>query len=256
MRYFKDIYGAPGPIVELVPVYDATSLSDGALIMQGTTDPDSNADHGVAFVVATTGSSAEAVDSLGIIQGITGDYGQAVTVTTLPDTAAPPYLRAIVNPGAVYLAEYAQADTMAVASTSTTTITVTSLEDDIDIGWVFIVTTAVTGNAYNLRQLTASAAGSATMDAALSGGNETSGTAIKILPVNHRLTKLNTAATGLGTDAAAGSCVALHIKENWIAGDGTTLVPLRAANHRNTNWNANTKLFAEIVQLDHVFKNT
>lgn len=262
MRWFYDMYGAE-PIERYVPVYDAALIDLGELVMQGTTDPDSGADHGVAFVTAVTGSNAEAVDALGISlmsRSTTGPNptinGDTVSVATLPDVANPPYNKCIVNPGAVYLAEYDQADTMAVASTSTTTVTVTSLEDDIDTGWIFMVSATVSGNDANLRQLTASASGSATMDSALTGGNETSGTAIKILPVNHRLTKLNAASTGLGTDAAAGSGVALHVVENFVADDGLSFQPLRARKHRGLNLTGNAKFYAAVALLDHVFKNT
>jgi len=261
MRWFHDLYGAE-PIERYVPIYDAALIDQGELIMLGTTDPDSGADHGVAFVTATTASSAEAIDALGISlmkRNTTGPdpliSGDTVSVATLPDVANPPYNKAIVNPGAVYLAEYDQADTMAVASTSTTTFTVTSLEDDIDTAWIFMVTSAVTGDAYNLRQLTASASGSATMDSALTGGNETSGTAIKILPVNHKTSDLNAAGTGLGTNAAIGSGVALTIIENFLRDDGISFQPLRARSHRGLDLTSKAKFFAAIAMLDHIYKN-
>lgn len=256
MEYAYDINGAIEPIVRPVQIYNATSLSDGALMMLGTTDPDSNADHGVAYVVAATASSAEAIDALGILVasgGATNQWGGTETVTNLPDVNAAPYGNCIINPGAVYLAEYDQADTMAVASTSTTTITVTSLEDDIDIGWIFTVTTSVTGDRYNLRQLTASASGSATMDSALAGGNETSGTAIKILPTSHKFTKLNSAGTGIGTDAAVGAGVALVIVSNLVGGSNGARIPLRSRQHRGYNGDAFTRLYGEIAMLDHVY---
>lgn len=262
MKWLYDLYGAE-PIERYVPVYDAALIDIGEMVMLGATDPDSNADHGVAFITAAVASNASCVDALGIsLQKRTTSgpdpaiVGDTVSVATLPDTVNPPYNKCIVNPGAVYLAEYDQADTMAVASTSTTTVTVTSLEDDIDTGWIFMVTSAVTGNDANLRQLTASASGSATMDSALAGGNETSGTAIKILPVNHRLVKLNAEATGIGSDAAAADNVSLHVVENYVADDGISFQPLRARKHRGLNLTNNAKFYSAVAMLDHVYKNT
>lgn len=259
MRYAYDLHHVE-PEIQDVPVYDATQLQDGELIMLGATDPDSNADHGVAFITAQTGSSAEAVDALGIILDRRGETGYttpgphpAVTVTDLPDIADPPYLRAIINPFAVYRAEYDQADTMAVASTSTTTFTVTSLEDDIDIGWIFMVTATVSGNDANLRQLTASASGSATMDSALTGGNETSGTAIKILPVNHQTTDLATDSLGLGTNAAIGTGISLAVMENWMRSDSEPTTRLRAAKHRGLDFTNNARFFSDVILLDHIW---
>ena len=260
MKWMYDLYGAE-PIERYVPVYDSALIAIGELLMLGTTDPDSNADHGVAFVTAFVASSAMCVDALGISlmrRNTTGPdptiVGDTVSVDALPDIANPPYNKAIVNPGAVYLAEYDQTDTMAVASTSTTTVTVTSLEDDIDTGWIFMVSATVSGNDANLRQLTASAAGSATMDSALHGGNETSGTAIKILPVNHKTVDLNAEGTGLATDAAINDCISLTNIENYVADDGLSFQPLRARKHRGLELTGNAKFFSAIAMLDHIYR--
>ncbi len=234
-----------------VPVYDASALAFGELVMLDSADPDSAGGHGVAFITAYTAANTEAIDALGIMQEANS------APTTLPD-AGEEYSLAIVNPFAVYRAEYSQSTTMVVASTSTTTITVTNLEDDIDCGWVYMVAggTGATGNTRALRFLTAAAAGSATMDSALgtteSGGD---GTAIKILPVNHRLTALTTDSLKLLTAAAAGAGVSIHIVENFISPGGMGLTPLRYSTHKATTQASGTKFYADIVLLDHVYNN-
>ena len=123
-----------------------------------------------------------------------------------------------------------------------------------------MVTAAVSGNDANLRQLTASAAGSATMDSALTGGNETSGTALKILPLNHRTTDLTTDGLGLGTNAAIGTGISIHILENWFEDDGIPLQTLAGfsatnilRNNRGLDLSNNAKFFSDIVLLDHVY---
>jgi len=252
MRLSRNWSGAD-TVVRAIQVYNASSISNGALLMLGTTDPDAGADMGIAHVIATTGSSAEAVNSIGIVQGTTDKYGSTVTVSGLPNSSNPPYLNAIVNPDAHYYADYDQTTVFA-ATTVATALTAAGLEDDIDNSWVYFVSAATVGNPFNLRQLTASALGSATMDSSLSGGNEAAGTIIKILKPGHALTALNATATGMRSQAAAGAGVSIRIVENYIDGDGTGLVPLRNAVQRGTKYNANTKFIAEIALLSHLWR--
>ncbi|MBW2086662.1 MAG: hypothetical protein JRI54_11645 [Deltaproteobacteria bacterium] len=252
MRFSYDLAGAE-PIIRDVPLYDASGIANGELVMLGNTDPDSNADHGVAFQTAYESSqAASAVDALGVCQ-------EDITCTTLPDVAteAASYGKVIVNPFAVYLAEYSQAAADDVALTqawSTTTLTLTSLEDDIDCGWVLGSSeSATSGFAGQLRWISASASGSCTLSTAPTTAGTTNDMIVKILPVNHRLTSLNAGATGLLSQAAAGACVSLHIVENFIEADGLSFSPLRRYNHDGLDL-TNARAYAAIVMLDHVYK--
>lgn len=101
-------------------------------------------------------------------------------------------------------------------SVSTTTMTVTSLEDDIDAGYIWVVI----GNGIGeLRYIDASASGSCTLSSAPSTAYDTDTNFAKILPVGHA-TGIPVSATMLST-AAAGS-VQVKVIENWLEfPDGT-----------------------------------
>lgn len=259
MRWSYDLCGAE-PIERFVPVFDAALIDIGELLELGTTGPDSNADQGLSFVTGAT-----FVDVLGIslmARNTSGPDplsnpalpGDTISVAAVYATnaAGPAFNKAIINPFAVYLAEYDQADTMTAASSSTTTFTVTSLEDNIDGGWIFLVTGSPSGNIGSLRFLTASASGSATMDSALPS-TDTGSTAIKILPVHHQLVDPNAASTGLTTTAAANSNAEATIIENWITSDSHPFERLRRPSHAALDSLSNAKFFAELNFTDHVY---
>lgn len=261
MRYHYNLNSPDDePIVRDMPIYDAALLANGELLMKGTTDPDSGADQGIALVTAVTGSSAEAVNCVGILQdsrwnpNVQGIYSQNVAPANVPATATngPFYGKVIINPSAVYLAEYDQADAIAITSTSTTTLTVGSLQDDIDGSFVYFVGTH-TGVTGSLRALTASASGSATMDSALLTTGVGSDTIIRTLRPLSATTNLNAAATGLTTTAAINSGVSLRVVENYMQADNHPFEPLRKATHKGLNSLQKTKLFADVVSINHLF---
>lgn len=245
-RFHYDLTGAD-EIQRDVPVYDASTTAGfvaGEFVMLGNTSP-GTVDNGVAFQTGYESSQAEQmVDGLGILM-------EAVTDGTNASGTSYAYAKAIINPFAVYLTEYDQ-DSAIAFTTSTTTLTLTgTLEDNIDMGWVYVVSSAVT-NAYDLRQLTASASGSATMDSALTA-TETGGTCIKILPVNHRLINLTTGATKILMQAAAGAGISLHIIENYMQSTGRNIAPLRAKTHRAQKLDSGAKFYADICLIDHIY---
>lgn len=256
MRYHYSLVPEDEPILRDMPIYDAALLANGELLMKGTTDPDSNADQGIALVTAVTASSAEAVNAAGILQdsrwnpNAQGVYTTGVAPSNVPATnaAGPKYGKVIINPFAVYLAEYDQADAIAITSTSTTTLTVGSLQDDIDGSFVFFVGTH-TGVTGSLRHIEASAAGSCTMDSALATTGVGSDTIVRTLRPLSKTTNLNAAGTGLSTTDAINSGVSLRVLENYVQADNIPFVPLRKATHKGKNSLQKTKLFADLALL-------
>jgi len=246
-KFHYDVTGAE-PIIRDVPVYDASTtdgFNKGELIMLGNTDPDSAADCGVAFQTGYESSQAEQmVDGLGAIQEDVDD-GTNASGTSFA------YGKCIINPFAIYLVEYDQASSVAFTTSTTTWTFSGTSEDDIDLGWAYVVTSGVT-NAYDLRQITASASGSFTIDSALTA-NETGGTGIKILPVNHQLINLTTDALKLLNQAAAGAGVSLSIVENYISSPGIPIQPLRATSHRAIKVSGGGKFYADVAMVDHIF---
>ena len=264
MKYHYDFYTTE-PIIRDYPVYDATALEYGELLMLGTTDPDSGADESRALVSAFNATAANsAIDSVGILNEET--YGTETGNGVAPSTAyslagGGQFGKVIINPFAIYRAEVDQTDAVAITSTSGTTLTVGSLADDIDGYHVYFVgtTSGVTGS---LRSLLASAAGSATMDSALTTAGTGSDTIIIIPPSFQYAPNLNAEATGLTTDAAApAGATNLRVVQSYIEGTNNVAESLRISNGSGINGLAPTgssnapvtKFWVDIVQKDHLF---
>ena len=257
MNWSYDLCGAE-PIIRDVPVYAAAAgtLNNGTLLMLGTTDPDSNADQGISFITAYAGSNVEAVDALGVLNEKTYETGGTAPTRTPVDTSGVYYGKAVINPFAVYKAQYkdgADDDVAITTGATTTTVTITDLEDDIDAGWLFFPL-ASGGAQGKLRAIATSASGSCTVDSAIT--TTTSDTIIKILPVNHRTTDLSSDGKGLVSAAVIGTGVNLHVIENYINSDVHVKQPLRWATHAGLNATSNAKFFAELCMLNHIYNRT
>ncbi|MFA5234526.1 MAG: hypothetical protein WC390_09020 [Sulfurimonas sp.] len=248
MRFHYDLTGAE-PIVRDVPVYDAASMANGELIMLGTTDPDSAVDMNVSFVTAyVSGSNTEAVDALGIVNE---DFSTAASIDNTPVEGSK-FLKAIINPFAIYLCEYSQGTSDDVAITTggvSTSVTITSIEDDIDAGWIYFPL-AVGGAAGKLRLITAATTNTLTVDSAIT--TTTSDTIIKILPLFHATTNLTTDAKKLHSQAAIGEGVSLRVVENYIEADGIPFKALRYAD-KGKNGLTGVRIYADLVMLDHIY---
>lgn len=207
------------PVIITVPLYSTVDIVQGAAVMPGVT---ADTDLGAAILLTVAGA-----DAIGTLRG---KYTYAATSTGRWLAAGTAYYEQEIELFDQYTPveiEYDQADTMAVASTSTTTVTVTSLEDNIDTSWLYAV--AGTG-AGKLAYLAASASGSATSIS--STGWDSTTTLIKILRPFHPVVKITTAATKIGTDAAAGSWT-VCVLENYFEAPGYGKVRLNPLKHDN-----------------------
>lgn len=239
MEFKSCLDGSPGWVRDF-PVYDATELVIGEALMLGTT---AETDLGAA-ITAYTGSSAEAVDFVGMSM-------EASTPTVLM-SAGGQRKKVQIHPFVVYLIEYDLTTTMAVATytAGTRTITVTSGEDNIDGSWFYTVGGTGSGQ---LAYVDTAAAASYTIDAAFATAIDNTTTLIKILRQGHLLTALNTAATKLKTQAAAGSGVSINIISNWYKDDFSGgLVELDPDTLQAGIANlSNPKFYAEVIFIDH-----
>jgi hypothetical protein len=114
-------------------------------------------------------------------------------------------------------AEYDQADTMAIASmTSTSVVRVTSIENDIDGGWLYCVSGTGAGE---LHYITTDDATDLTLKSVST--YVAADTLIKIPPLFNRLLKLNATYDKIGTDAAAGSWTARVVANKMKTMPGT-----------------------------------
>lgn len=242
MIFHYDLTGA-SEIVRDFPVSGAAAdIVEGAAVIRGAT---MGTDSG--FAVVATGACA---DVLGVLQelhdySVSGDSAQTGLT----------YVRRkiIINPWGVFLAQYDTADDMDVASVSGTTVTITSLEDNIDGGWLLgddgagAYGTGTTGA--RLSYLTASASGSCSTKEDNSAIWTSNTDCIKVLPLLHQLGKVNTAADKLGTDAAAGSGL-IVVLENYLSADGIKREPLDPTKHSGLTL-FNPRIFSDIRFRDH-----
>jgi hypothetical protein len=134
---------------------------------------------------------------------------------------------------------------------STTTMTVTSLEDDIDAGFVYVATGTGVGQ---LRYLTASAAGAATLKSAFTTDLDTTSKFVKILPRFHGLASLNTDGTKLASQAAVGTWKVMVI-DTYIGRGAHRLDQLSPVDNgamRNLDDITGLKFYADIAIRDAV----
>ncbi len=213
--------------------HGGTTRNIGTLLMPGVT---AETDDGVLI----TGATAVA-DAFGILKS---QLASSVTDTDADGTAWNVRPVELLWAARVIRCEYDLTDTLVTASSSGTTITITSLEDNIDSGWIYIVAGDAIGQ---LVYLVTSASGSAVSKTALSPVAAGTDTAIKILPLFHQLAKINSTADKIGTDAAVGSWTILVI-QNWIRRVGT-LEALDPTKHENTGLNSDgsLKFFADLA---------
>jgi hypothetical protein len=263
MKFVYDISGAE-PILRDYPVYDAASLNYGTLLQLGTTDPDVGADEGQALVNAYNATAANSgTNIVGMLNENTYESGGTVPDRVPSTTTGPYYGKVIINPLAIYRGEIslAAADDIAITSTAAATLTVPSLADDIDGCFVYFPLTQ-TGVKGSLRQLIASAAGSATMDSALVTTGGATDTIVIISREFKSPANLGTAGDNfVGSSAAAPEAAVKFIILNRMADLNGGIVPLRYADHSGLNGldlirqGIGPKFFYDVLAVDHLFNN-
>ena len=250
-----------------VPVYDASTLVTGQFLML-----DPTAATAVRFINGYTGDNTEMANSIGTIcetlttSSVISDTADAITtaasttmkaISSVAATVAQGcrYGKVIVNPFAVYLTEYDQTGVALTGAWSTTTLTLTSLENNIAGSYVYSVPASTTaGFAGQLRYVTASSAGSCTVDSAPStAGAATNDKVIRTRPLASKLTSLTSDGLRLSSAAAAPAGTYLVVVENYIGGPYQPLEFLRAQRHKGMKTNPQTKLYADVIQVNNVY---
>ena len=240
MEVFRTLAGNPAFSRDFTVRHGSTTVQAGALVMRGATGEQ---DFGMAIVGAPA-----YVDVIGVLLE---ELLSSVTDSTILGTTDN-RRKVAIAPFGSYLAEYSQAaaDDVAVTSSSSTTITVGSLEDNIDGGFIFV--NAGTASQRELRYLTASASGSATMKSALTTNLTSADSILKILPRLHQLVDLNTASVSVLTAAAAGTG-RLTVVENYIKDVNIPMQPLSPVTHGALTLSSRGKLYAELTLINHAF---
>lgn len=208
--------------------HGGTTMPYGSLVQAGTT-----AETNLGLLIV---ASSAAADTVGVLKQ---QYASTETDSTASGTVWTRKTLEHVAPMYVLDMDYDTSDTMAVASTSSTTVTITSLEDNIDTSWLYAV--SGTGQ-YGVYFIDTSASGSCTTKTAT--GWDSTTTCLKILRLFHQLAKLNTAATKIGTDAAAGSWTCL-ILNNYVLKGGKKF-DLDPTLHNGLTFDAATRIVAQV----------
>lgn len=238
MKFVYDAVSGGGPIVRKYPVFgNASNINVGAAVMRGAT-PGTNQ----PFAILATGALADVIGVIEVTHTSASAADDSNVGGTLYTTRS-----MVINPFAVFRIEYDLTDTMAVASTSGTTVTITSIEDNIDGGYVY----AVSGTGAGRLAFITAADGSTVTTKETTGWDSTT-TLIKILPLWHQLVKLNSTADKIGTDAAAGSGL-VTVLGSYIESDSIPHQPLDPTKHSGlTGLNSlNVKFSADIIFRNH-----
>ena len=187
-----------------------TALVAGALLKRGATPATEN-----GMLIAATASAAHP-DTFGILR----EANAVADDTDVPGTIFKTHPVDILNPGRIVRISYSvlTADIITVTqAVSTTTITLAALEDDIDAGFLYVVSGTGAGQT---NFLTASASGAATLKAAFGTNLDTTSRLIKILPRFHQFGALSADGTSLRSQAGAGLTPIIVIDSHIIRNDG------------------------------------
>lgn len=239
MKFVYDLQGN-SEIVRDLPVFgNGAAINVGAVVMRGAT-PGTNTPF--AILGAPTYP-----DVLGVME----EPHAAVSAGT-DSSVDGVYLtrrKIIINPLAVFRAEYDQSTLLTVASTSGTTVTITSLEDDIDGGWLYAVSGTGLGQ---LQFIATSASGSCTTKTAT--GWDSTTRVIKIHPIFHQLVDLTTTGDKVKSAAGAGTG-SLSVVDVLIEADSIPIQVLNPTVHSGlTGLNSlNVKFYADVVFRNHAF---
>jgi hypothetical protein len=238
MKFLYDLAGGQND-VQKVPVYQggATPLKVGAAVMRGVT---ANTNQAAAIVAA--GALADIIGVLMAASSAT-DFSEAGTANNLT--------KCLVNPFAVFLAEYSQVSgdlVTATSASSSTTLNCTSIEN-IAGGWVYVALGTDIGD---LRYIVSGSSNVLTAKSAPATAWDTTTKFVKILPQFHELVAIMSDGTGLKSTAAAGTGAA-RVLANYMKYDGQDLVQLDATLHDATTGlnSLHAHFFAAIVFLDH-----
>lgn len=193
------------------------AISEGALLMPGVTATDSSAKN-LSVAILADGAAANAIGILAtkklaasandpVVNSGTG----AVTKEPSSSSVGCSYPVDPLLPGCEVAIEYDQTSSgyLAVTSATSTVITITSLEDNIDGSWIYVVSGTGAGQ---LEYAVASASGSITVKSAMTTTLDNTSNIIILRRRFHALHTLSTDRTKLFTGAAAGSCTWVNLK--------------------------------------------
>lgn len=287
MKWSYDLTGAE-PIVKDMPVYDSASISNGELLILGTTafTAGGNAGFGLISAALTTVMTAHGLAAVGIslsnrtTNGAANATPPSLGIPTLqnPEGTFPSVAAAlnvttglfatakvIVNPFAVYRAEVTTADALPIASSSGTTMfTVTGVPVSSFNGAYIYFCASAGPNFGSIRRCISSAtAGTLLMDKAVTNTITTADAVILLSEVNQNPYALSTGSAGTSraitigqTTVASTGATKLRVVDNLIEQNGFQQLRQRVHGQQDfTNAQAKrTKFHQEIMMLNRMFQ--
>ena len=224
-------------IIELPVDGNGSDIQIGALLMRGVTD---EVNRGVAILA--TSAAADAIGILAELHDFSVDGD-----TTMEDGAVlVKHPVEIIKPGDEVFAELADdaSNDVDVASYSNGTVTITSLEDDIDGGWMYVRAGAGVGQVGYIKE---SASGSCVLKSAFTTALDNTSKVLILRPLFHQTVELDSTASKIKSTAAAGN-LPWRILEHLITYDGLEgWKPLDMVNHHNLQLNGKNARFALVL---------
>src|SRR3990167_5793396 len=270
MNWQFDLSGGE-PIVRDLALSSASDILEGAAVSRDGAISTALNNFGVvnsdATVSDVVGVAAEFYDFSAHISN------NGTNAATAAGTGITNYMKVIINPLAIWLAEWSQdaaddsVNTVADTTGKTITGTFTSPGDDVEGCWVYITNVgSTTGGQGNLFQIGAASTTEWTACTSFDdnlAGNLTTDTYIKIMApyfatvaggsINLSTTTAILGTHLLGNDLVGDDTGAIMSIQNWISDRNTGLQPLRVEKHSGKTFDAATcKLFSSIQLLDHL----
>jgi hypothetical protein len=280
MKWSYDLTGSE-PIIKDMPVYDATTLVQGELLMLGTSAFTAGADAGYGLVSAytTTVMSAAAVKAVGI--NLATKTTNAASNTTPPSLGIPTtqntgtipsvatalnittgvicVTKVIVNPFAVYKAEVTTADGLSIASSSGTTMfTVTGVPVSSFNGSYVYFCASAGPNFGSIRKCISSAtAGTILMDKAVTNTITTADKVILIAEQNAFPHMVSADAVTIGqTTVGSNGVTTLRVVDNVFdigAGHADAKTRIHSQVDLGTNIAKRATFYQEIMMINRLF---
>lgn len=245
MQFFKDLTQAE-PVYRDFPLKESVVFTNGAAVLLGTTAGATYADVQASTWINTLGvyMGATKTSTAGTIALGTSDYGKI-----------------LVNPHAVYLAEYDKTTTITATGFSAGAITATTEGQAGDWMWNFTTTQSAHGLLLYIASTSTTASMTALTTSSYSGG-VTPGATDKWIQIHcigkgqgaaqYARMDLNSTATKLKSGASYGG-VGTQLIDNHVRSQrSTSLQPLRRVTHNNTLDTGYT-VYGEITFVDNVW---
>lgn len=246
MEFFKDLTQAE-PVYRNFPLKDNTTFTNGAAVRLITTESLTYADV----------QASSWINNLGVYMGPTKTTASGTTIAA----GTSEYGKILINPFAVYLAEYDLSTTITATNFASGVITATSEFQAGDWALNYGSTQAASGLLLYIASHSTTASATAVTTSSYAGGVTpgTTDTWVQIhsnlkgqLAGQYQRIDLNTTATKIKTGSSYAG-VGIKLIDNHIRSRrSTSLQPLRFATHNNTI-DSSYKPFGEIIFVDNVW---